>query len=166
MGVSPSRGGRGQAEGEGRALMSRGPSLSVLASLFLLQLALPTSLCLALQPWDGRPLVDFGPTLRESGTFFFWLKVLSYKVHPWSPEDAPKYSPPLPSAPAVPLLQSRGHILTHLYLSPVKGPGRSPSSFAATCLTGATKTGVLTSSSSPTEPESASGLGLRPWLVS
>ena len=51
--------------------MSRGPSLSVLASLFLLQLALPTSLCLALQPWDGRPLVDFGPTLRESGTFFF-----------------------------------------------------------------------------------------------
>lgn len=94
------------------------------------------------------------------------FKVLSYKVHPWSQEDAPKASPPLPSAPAVPLLQSRRHILTYFYLSPVTGPGRSPSSFAATCLTGATKTGVLTSSSSPTELESASGLGLRPWLVS
>ena len=85
---------------------------------FLLQLALPTSLCFLPRPslWDGRPFVDFGPTLREAGTFFL-LKFLTYKVHPWSQEDAPyekkkedapKASPPLPSAPAVPLLQSQG----------------------------------------------------------
>lgn len=76
---------------------------------FLLQLALPTSLCFLPRPslWDGRPFVDFGPTLREAGTFFL-LKFLTYEVHPWSQEDAPKASPPLPSAPAVPLLQSQG----------------------------------------------------------
>ncbi|XP_055423043.1 DNA-directed RNA polymerases I, II, and III subunit RPABC2 isoform X1 [Bubalus kerabau] len=63
-------------------------------------------------------------------------------------------------------LKARVTTLMYLDLSPVTGPGRSPSSFAATCLTGATKTGASTSSSSPTEPESTSGLGLRPWLVS
>ncbi|XP_052496144.1 DNA-directed RNA polymerases I, II, and III subunit RPABC2 isoform X1 [Budorcas taxicolor] len=61
----------------------------------------------------------------------------------------------------------KARVSTHVpRFPPVTGPGRSPSSFAATCPTGATKTGVSTSSSSPTELESASGLGLRPWLVS
>ena len=59
--------------------MRHGPLLSVRISLFLLQLALPTSLYFSpcsLQPWDGRALPDSNPTLRDAGTFFVVIPFL------------------------------------------------------------------------------------------